>query len=93
MTLLCKAAIAVACVIIGASSSGADALLTPRATREEDLDEAAAVGVCGADRSRGDLVPGFDDAPQRRVEPLAHGGRFGKHGQLEGARRPRDFHV
>src|SRR5438874_1873124 len=28
-----------------------------------------------------------------RIEPLAYGGRFGKHGQLKRARRPRDLHV
>ena len=49
----------------------ADTLPPPGATREKDLDEAAPVGVCGADRPGNDIVPGLDQAPQIRVEPLA----------------------
>jgi hypothetical protein len=49
----------------------ADALLARRATREERVDKAAAVRVARADRPGGDLVPGADDAPERRVEALA----------------------
>src|SRR3954453_23448210 len=49
----------------------AHALLAPRATREECVDKAAAVGVARADRAGGDLVPGADDAPERRIEAVA----------------------
>src|SRR5215213_3613268 len=49
----------------------AHALLAPRATRVERVDPAAAVRVARADRAGGDLVPGADDAPERRVEALA----------------------
>src|SRR5450755_140845 len=49
----------------------AHALLAPRATREERVDPAAAVRVARADRPGGDLVPGADHAPERRVEALA----------------------
>src|SRR5918994_8014115 len=49
----------------------AHALLAPRATCEERVDEAAAVGVACADRPGGDLVPGADDTPERWVEALA----------------------
>ena len=49
----------------------AHALPAPRATRVEHVDPAATVRVAPADRPRGDLVPGADDAPERRVEALA----------------------
>jgi hypothetical protein len=52
-------------------SARAHALLAPRATREERVDKAAAVRVACADRPGGDLVPGADDAPERRVKALA----------------------
>src|SRR5262245_33950383 len=49
----------------------ADAALSPRAAREQHVHEASPVRVARADRPRGDLVAGADDAPQRRVEALA----------------------
>ena len=49
----------------------ADALLAPRATREERVDPAAAVRGAGADRAGGDLVSGANDTPERRVKALA----------------------
>jgi hypothetical protein len=48
-----------------------DASLSPRAPCEEHVDPPAAVRVGRADRSGGDLAPGTDDAPERRVEALA----------------------
>ena len=49
----------------------AHALPAPRATREEHVDPAAAVRVARADRAGGDLAPGSNHAPERRVEALA----------------------
>ena len=54
-----------------ASSAAPTPSPTPRAAREEHVDPAAAVRVARGDRPGGDLVPGADDAPQRRVEALA----------------------
>jgi hypothetical protein len=48
------------------------------------VDEAAAVRLARADRSRGDLVAGADDAPERRVEALAR--QLGLRPRLEVAR-------
>ena len=49
----------------------ADPAPAPRATRKQDLDEAATIRVGSADRSRGDLVFCSDDTPQTRFEAFA----------------------
>src|SRR5215208_2022075 len=50
--------------------SAGDAAAAPWAAREERVDPAAAVETGDGDRPSGDLVPGADDAPQRRIELL-----------------------